>query len=210
MKLLHMLLPPLAKARLRGDIDDLHRIALAFALDDADGAARLSGKRAALWNAVCNDAANLASQMFVHSDDKSLDWDLGRHRRRLNAQSLAAIYWWLLLYQLVLFRNRGIDGYDKAADFDALCHTAEALMAHLTALPHIAAVHPGPWEERWRAQVALEAAIGIYNCTMDILGISINTEARILRVSLFTTATERSFDANTRPAVIRAARSAGD
>ena len=206
MGILDTLLPPLAAARLRGDIAELNRIALLFAAPDAN---RLTPSRAALWTASCNAAANLVTELFVKNSDKALNWGLRRHRRRLNHQRLAAIYWWMLLYQLVLFRNRGIDGYDKAADFDALYNAAEDLMAQFIALPHIRAAHPGVWAERWQAQVGLEAAIGMYNRTMDIMGIAINAEARITCVSLFTSATERAYDRVTKPAVLRAAQDIG-
>ena len=194
-----MLFPPVAKARLRGDIAELNRVALGCAAEALPDA-----KRAALWAACCEAAADLVSQLFVKNSDKTLNWGLQRHRRKLNGQRLAAIYWWMLLYQLVLFRNRGIDGYDRAADFDALCDAADEVMAQFIALPHIGAAHPGAWEERWRTQVCLEAALGIYNSTMRALGIGINADARILCVSLFTSATERAFDAATKPAVLRA------
>ena len=199
MDILPMLFPPIAKARLRGDIAELNRIALGCAAEALPDA-----KQAALWAACCNAAADVVSQLFVKNSDKTLNWDLQRHRRKLNGQRLAAIYWWMLLYQLVLFRNRGIDGYDRAADFAALCEAADEVMAQFVALPHIRAAHPGAWEERWRTQVCLEAALGIYNRTMGIMGIGINADARILCVSLFTSATERSFDAATKPAVLRA------
>ena len=199
MDILPMLFPPVAKARLRGDIAELNRIALGCAAEALPDA-----KRAALWAACCDAAADVVSQLFVKNSDKTLNWGLQRHRRKLNGQRLAAIYWWMLLYQLVLFRNRGIDGYDRAADFDALCDAADEVMAQFVALPHIGAAHPGAWEERWRTQVCLEAALGIYNSTMRALGIGINADARILCVSLFTSATERAFDAATKPAVLRA------
>lgn len=199
MDILQILFPPIAKSRLRGDIAELNRVALGCAAEALPDA-----KRAALWAACCDAAADVVSQLFVKNSDKTLNWDLQRHRRKLNGQRLAAIYWWMLLYQLVLFRNRGIEGYDRAADFAALCGAADEVMARFVALPHIGAAHPGAWEERWQTQVCLEAALGIYNRTMDTLGIRLNADARILCVSLFTSATERAFDRVTRPAALRA------
>ncbi len=185
-----------SKSRLRSDINELHRISLEF------GTPKLDRKRAALWSACCEGAADTLAQLFVQNTDRTLDWGLKRQRKRLNAQNLAAIYWWMLLYQLVLFRNRGIDGYDRGDDFDALCDTADDLMAELIRLPHIGAVNPGTWQEHWQRQVALEAALDMYNCVMGALGIRVNTEARVMQVSLFTSATERRFNAVTKPAVI--------
>lgn len=189
------LLPGFAKAKLRSDIAELRRIALEF------GGGQLDGRRAALWVACCDGAADTVTQLFVQNSDKRLDWGLRRHRKRLNGQRLAAIYWWMLLYQLVLFRNRGIDGYDKVEDFEALRDAADALMAELVRLPDIEAVYPGPWQEHWQRQVALEAALDMYNSVMDVMGIGINRDARVIRVSLFTSATERAYETVTKRAV---------
>ena len=189
-------LPRFPKSRLRSDIDVLRTISLEF------GAEQLDRKRAALWMACCDGAADTVSQLFVQNADRMLEWGLKRHRKRLNAQRLAAIYWWMLLYELVMFRNRGMDGYDRVEDFEALSSIAEDLMAELVSLPHISAVNPGPWQEHWKRQVSLEAALDIYNSVTDALALRINTETRIMRVSLFTSTTERRFDTVTRAAVM--------
>ena len=188
-------LPRFPKSRLLSDIDVLRTISLEF------GAEQLDRKRAALWMACCDGAADTVAQLFVQNDDRMLEWGLKRHRKRLNAQRLAAIYWWMLLYELVMFRNKGIDGYDRLEDFEALSSTAEDLMAELVSLPHISAVNPGPWQEHWKRQVSLEAALDIYNSVMDALALRINIETRIMRVSLFTSTTERRFDTITRSTV---------
>ena len=188
------LLPGFAKARLRSDIGELRRIALEF------GGAHLSGRRAALWAACCEGATDTVTQLFVQNSDKRLDWGLRRYRKRLNGQRLAAIYWWMLLYQLTLFRNRGMDGYDKVEDFEALREAAEAFMGELVRLPHIGALYPGHWHEHWERQVALEAAMDMYNGVMGIMGIDINREARVMRVSLFTSATEHAYETVTKRA----------
>ena len=184
-----------AKSRLRSDISELRRISVELGADNLDR------RLGALWTASCDGAADTVEQLFVENTDKTLDWGLKRHRKRLNGQRLAAIYWWMLLYQLVMFRNRGIDGYDRSADFDTIRETAEDLMAELVRLPHIGAVNPGPWQEHWQRQVSLEAALDMYNSVMDTLAIRINTEARVMAVSLFTSATERRFNTVTRQAV---------
>lgn len=189
-------LPRFPKSRLRSDIDVLRTISLEF------GAEQLDRKRAALWMACCDGAADTVAQLFVQNADRMLEWGLKRHRKRLNAQRLAAIYWWMLLYELVMFRNRGMDGYDRVEDFEALSSIAEDLMAELVSLPHISAVNPGPWQEHWKRQVSLEAALDIYNSVTDALALRINTETRIMRVSLFTSTTERRFDTVTRAAVM--------
>ena len=187
-----------AKSRLRSDISELRRISVEL------GADKLDHRLGALWAASCDGAADTVEQLFVENADKTLDWGLKRHRKRLNGQRLAAIYWWMLLYQFVMFRNRGIDGYDRIEDFATMRETAEDLMAELVRLPHIGAVNPGPWQEHWQRQVSLEAALDMYNSVMDALAIRINTEARVMAVSLFTSATERRFNTVTRKAVMTA------
>jgi hypothetical protein len=186
-----MRLPFLAgssKSRLRSDIDELLRISLEL------GANSLDSRLAALWAGCCKGAADTVAQLFVQNTDKSLDWGLKRHRKRLNEQRLAAIYWWMLLYQLVLFRNRSIDGYDRNEDFGELREAAGRLIDEFVRLPHIGAADPGPWQEHWQRQVALEAALDVYNSVMETLGLRINAEARVMQVSLFTSATERRFN----------------
>ena len=187
-----------AKSRLRSDINELRRISVEL------GADKLDRRLGALWTASCDGAADTVEQLFVENADKTLDWGLKRHRKRLNGQRLAAIYWWMLLYQLVMFRNRGIDGYDRNKDFHALRGAADDLIAEFVRLPHIGAVNPGPWQEHWQRQVSLEAALDMYNSVMDALAIRINTEARVMAVSLFTSATERRFNTVTRQAVMSA------
>ena len=185
-----------AKTRLRSDIDELRRVSAQFGDDILDD------RLGALWAASCDGAADITAQLFVQNEDEGIDWGLKRHRKRLNGARLAAIYWWMLLYQLVLFRNKGVAGYDRIEDFAALCEAADALMEHLVALPHIGAVNPGPWQEHWQRQVSLEAALDIYNAVMGLLSIRLNTEARVMSVSLFTSATERRFNTVTAPSLI--------
>ena len=155
-----------AKSRLRSDINELRRISEELGTD------KLDSRLGALWAASCEGAADTVEQLFVDNTDKTLDWGLRRHRKRLNAQSLAAIYWWMVLYQLVIFRNRGIDGYDRIRDFEALRDAASDLIAEFVRLPHIRAVNPGPWQDHWQRQVSLEAALDMYNSVMEILGIA--------------------------------------
>ena len=195
---IQMRLPFLAgssKSRLRSDINELLRISQEF------GASDLDSRLAALWSGCCEGAADTVAQLFVQNTDKSLDWGLKRHRKRLNEQRLAAIYWWMLLYQLVLFRNRGIDGYDRIEDFEELREAANHLIDEFVRLPHIGAANPGPWQEHWQRQVSLEAALDVYNSVMETLTLRINTEARVMQVSLFTSATERRFATVTRTSV---------
>ncbi len=66
---------------------------------------------ARLWSALCDQAENTVYQLIIRNDDGRLDWGLKKHRSKVDYAQLVAIYWWILLYQLVLFRNRGLYGY---------------------------------------------------------------------------------------------------
>ena len=187
-----------SKSRLRSDINELRRITLEF------GENNLDSRLVPLWKGCCEGATDTVEQLFVQNTDRSLDWGLKRQRKRLNGQRLAAIYWWMLLYQLVIFRSRGIEGFDRMKDFDILRDAANGLMAEFAQLSHINAVNPGPWQEHWQRQVALEAALDMYNSVMDTLALRINTEARVMQVSLFTSATESRFTTVTRSEVMAA------
>ena len=187
-----------SKSRLRSDINELRRITLEF------GANNLDSRLVPLWNGCCEGAADTVEQLFVQNTDRSLDWGLKRQRKRLNGQRLAAIYWWMLLYQLVIFRSRGIDGFDRMKDFDLLRDAANGLIAEFAQLPQINAVNPGPWQEHWQRQVALEAALDMYNSVMATLALRINSEERVMQVSLFTSATENRFTTVTRSEVMAA------
>ena len=248
--ILRAVLPPLARAKLRGDIAELSRAAQDFpprtggeiharhadadapqpgrgggaadglvGLDapppfapDAPDIAPLTPKQAVLWRELCAAAADNAAQILVRRGAGALDWGLRSRANRVNRNRLAGIYWLFIVYQLTIFRSRGIDGYDKSSDYDALAAAADALIARIAAQAQTAppdAPPRAPWQAaQWRNQVPLEAALDIYNRVMQIVGVPLNPEARIYRVSVFTTATERDFDGRTRPAVVIAAADA--
>jgi len=90
--------------------------------------------------------------------------------------------------------------------------TPNFALNHVYALDVVAAIHLIIQSGKGKGQafnIAQDETVSLDEF-LSILAELMNTQARILRVSLFTTATERNFDANTRPAVIRAARSAED
>ena len=158
--------------------------------------AGLSRQRIALWEACCDGAADLMAQLFIKNQIKQLDWDLKKRRRKLNRPRLQTIYWWMLLYQLVLLRNRGLDGYDKDQEFECLRQVAFDFIEELASSPENDVANPGPWGDGWYRQVSLEAALGLYNGVMQVFGVYVDMEARIYRVSLFTSASERAYDSN--------------
>lgn len=160
--------------------------------------AGLSAQRSAIWEACCNGAEDLVAQLFIANRDKHLDWGLKKHRRKLDRTRMSAVYWWMLLYQLVLLRNRGLDGHDKDEEFASLSQVAHEFMETLASSPDSPAINPGPWEERWDRQVSLEAALGLYNILMQVFRLHVDFEVRIARVSLFTSATENAYDTNIR------------
>jgi hypothetical protein len=133
-------------------------------------------------------------QLFVDNEDKNVDWRLKGHRRKLNPPRLVAVYWWMVHYQLVLFKNRGAEGYDVEDEFSELLGTAQGFLRHLMSIDGYGTVDPGQWADGWASQTSLEAALGLYNVMMQILGLRIDLEQRINRVSLFTSASERAYD----------------
>lgn len=132
----------------------------------------------------------------MESADKTVDWKLKGHKRKLTPPRLVAVYWWMVLYQLVLFKNRGAEGYDVECEFSELLGTAQGFLKNLISLDGYGAVDPGQWDDGWASQVSLEAALGLYNRVMQLLGQRIDIEQRIYRVSLFTAASERAYDVN--------------
>jgi len=154
----------------------------------------LPPRTATLWEAMCDGASDILHQLLVKNGDKHLDWGLKRARHKINEPRLVVMYWWLLLYQLVMFRNRGVAGYSVEEEFPGLRHAAHQFIAHLASSNNFRVGMPDPWEERWETQVSLEASLGLYNRVMGMLGMYVDLDKRIFRVSLFTSATERVYD----------------
>ena len=158
----------------------------------------LSARRSALWETQCGEAAELVYQLLIKNSHKQLDWGLKGHRGRVNHPRLVTIYWWMLLYQLVMLRNRGLEGYCADEEFRELSRMADRFMRQRSVSPEFNGEMPEPWDKGWRDQVTLEAGLGIYNRTMELLGLYIDPGRRIEMVSLFTSATERAYDSRVR------------
>ena len=186
------------KAKLQRAIEDL-----------ADRARRESERqalpppRAAVWETLCDGAAEIVHQLLTRNAHRDLDWGLKGHRGRIDDRRLAVIYWWMLLYHLVMFKSRGLDGYDTEVEFPALRDVAQSFCSHLASAPEFGGVKCEPWENRWQSQVSLEASMAIYNRTLELLGLPNDLTRRINRVSLFTTATERGYTSTVSEAVHR-------
>ncbi len=152
-------------------------------------------RRALVWEALCGGASDILSQLLVSNREKALDWGLKGQRGKVTYPRLVALYWWMLLYQLVLFKNRGIDGYGPAdEEFSEMSKAAREWVGSLASDSGQQIAAPEPWEPGWRSQVSLEAALGLYNRVTVMLEMRIDPDARVLRVSHFTTATVRAYD----------------
>ena len=189
MPILDALMPGKAKANTRNAIAELNVLA-----HKEPERQSLSPALAILWDSICDAASFLMFQLFVANEDRTLDWKLKRHRRRLKPARLVVVYWWMVLYQLVLFKNRGTEGYDVEDEFPELLYMAQGFLNNLASIDGYGAVDPGQWDDGWSSQVSLEAALGLYNHVMQLLGLRIDQEQRINRVSLFTSASERAYD----------------
>ena len=198
MPILDALVPGRAKSNTRNAIGDLNAVARKEAERQA-----LPPARAALWSSICDGASFLLHQLFVDNEDKTVDWRLKGHRRKLSPTRLVAAFWWMVHYQLVLFKTRGADGYVVQDEFSELLNTARSLLAYLTSIEGYGGGDPGHWSEGWASQVSLEAALGTYNALMQMLGLRIDLEQRINRVSLFTSASERAYDSIVKTAASR-------
>ena len=147
-----------------------------------------------LWWAFCDQAENTVYRLIIRDDDGRLDWGLKGHRGKIDYPRLVAVYWWMLLFQLVLFRNRGLDGYTPDEDLPIFSDAAHSfLQREFSRLPTPVPL-PGPWDERWLRQYTLESALGIYNQVYQLLGLNNDLNRRISHVSGFTTASETAYD----------------
>ena len=147
-----------------------------------------------LWWALCDQAENTVYQLIVENDDGRLDWGLKERRRKVDYTRLVAVYWWMLLYQLVLFRNRGLEGYTPDEDLPILNDAAHSFLQREFSRLAAPSNLPVPWDERWLRQSTLESALGVYNQVYQLLGLSNDLNRRIGHVSHFTTATETAYD----------------
>ena len=155
---------------------------------------RFTPRLARLWTAFCDQAENTVYQLIIRNDDGRLDWGLRKHRSKVDYAQLVAIYWWMLLYQLVLFRNRGLYGYFPSEELPIFSDAAHSfLQREFRNLPGSVPL-PEPWDEQWLRKHTLESALEIYNLVYDRLGLDNDLSRRIGRVSHFTTATETAYD----------------
>ncbi len=175
------------------------------AVDFAD-AEWLGERRLALWATLCEASSQTLRQLFVHNDDPLMDWGLKRRASRVTDVQMATLFWWMMLYQLVLFKNRGLDGFEPEDEIDFMSHEARHLVEREFRKFGSAAEPPAEWSDKWRAQFALESALDMYDHFYALLGLRRDLTKRIEHVSHFTTITERAWD---RMAASKASRARG-
>ncbi len=161
----------------------------------------------AVWEALCDEAAHVVLALFVCSKDRRINWGLRSLGMGVTEATLLMEYWWMLLYLLVMLRNRGIEGFTADKAIPELRHAARRFAARSAPAFGLASGELRAWQEGWESQVALEASLGIYDRTMELLDLPVDVMERIDRVSLFTTATEQSYDSSVR--IILRRRGAG-
>lgn len=184
------LVPGLKRRRNLGlSIDGLTEVARSRA-----EAENLNRDRARLWRLLCDASGQTLHQLLIKNSDKQMDWGLKKHIKLIDDSVLVVIFWWMLLYQIVLFNHRGLKGYDPADELGALHDIARRFVEFEFIRLGIASEPPGPWASNWNRLFALESAMEFYNHTYQLLGLRNDLTRRINHVSHFTTITEQAFD----------------
>ena len=189
MNLAELLIPGRRKRRrnLELSIDGVTEIARARA-------GELDSRGAALWNLLCDASRETLRQLLISNDDELLDWGLKKHIKRVDDLSLLIFFWWMLLYQLVLFKTRGLEGYNPSDDAGPMHDLSRSFVtAELTRLGK-GVGPPASWADDWDRQFPLESAMSMYNSVYNLLGLSGDLTIRIQHVSHFTTITEKAYD----------------
>ena len=158
---------------------------------EADG---LDASRARLWNMLCDASGQTLQQLLVKNDDRRLDWGLKKHSKRISDPVLVVLFWWMLLYQIVVFKNRGLAGYTPDEEVEAMYEVARRFVETEFARMEVEVDPPGPWADGWRRQYPIESAMEFYNSTYSMLNLSNDLTLRIEHVSHFTTLTEQAYD----------------
>ena len=159
-----------------------------------DSAGELVSRDAALWNMLCDASRETLRQLLISNDDELLDWGLKKHIGRVDDFSLVIFFWWMLLYQIVLFKTRGLDGYDSARDSGRMYELSRRFVTVELGKLGKGAGPPASWADDWERQFPLESAMSMYNSVYNLLGLSGDLTIRIQHVSHFTTITENAYD----------------
>lgn len=157
-------------------------------------AGELDGRNAALWNMLCDASRETLWQLLINNDDELLDWNLKKHIKRVNDFNLVIFFWWMLLYQIVLFKTRGLSGYDPANDAGRMHDISLIFVTVELEKMGRSSGPPSSWADEWERQFPVESAMSMYNSIYNLLGLSGDLTVRIQHVSHFTTITEKAYD----------------
>ena len=154
----------------------------------------LDSRGAALWNILCDASRETLRQLLINNDDELLDWNLKKHIKRVNDFNLVIFFWWMLLYQIVIFKTRGLAGYDPANDAGRMHEVSLIFVTAELQKMGRSSGPPASWADDWERQFPLESAMSMYNSVYNLLGLSGDLTARVQHVSHFTTITEKAYD----------------
>ena len=182
-------MPGQRRRKLSQSIDGVADVARSRA--EAD---RLDAQRAKLWNMLCDASGQTLQQLLVKNDDRRLDWGLKKHAKRVSDPVLVVLFWWMLVYQIVVFKNRGLEGYTPEDEVEPMFEAAQRFVETEFARMEVETGPPGPWAENWRRQYPIESAMEFYNSTYSMLNLPNDLTLRIEHVSHFTTLTEQAYD----------------
>ena len=188
MPILDRIVPGPSKAKLRKAIEQLDQTARSES--ERQG---LPPERAVLWEGLCDGASETIVKLLTENRDWQLDWGLGAAGRHVVQSRLVVMYWWMLLFQIVLFRDRGLKRYDANVELPELYTAARQFINHLTSAPELNQITTGDWEEWWESPTPLQAALGLYSSVMELFGLRNKEKQRTLRASLFTIVAERIY-----------------
>ena len=158
---------------------------------ESDG---LDTPRARLWNMLCDASRQTLEQLLIKNDDRRMDWGLKKHIRRVDDPTLVVLFWWMLLYQIVVFKNRGLEGYTPDDEMEPMYEAAQRFVETEFGRLGVDSEPPGPWADNWRKQYPIESAMEFYNATYSMLNLGNDLTMRIEHVSHFTTLTEQAYD----------------
>ncbi len=189
MGIADLFMPGQRRRRLGQSIEGVVTVARLRA--EVDG---LDAPRARLWGMLCDASGQTLQQLLVKNDDRRLDWGLKKHAKRVSDPVLVVLFWWMLVYQIVLFKNRGLEGYATDAEIEPMYELARRFVETEFARMEVETDPPGPWAENWRRHYPIESAMEFYNSTYSMLNLGNNLTLRIEHVSHFTTLTEEAYD----------------
>ena len=157
-------------------------------------AEELDSRGAALWNILCDASRETLRQLLINNAAELLDWNLKKHIQRVNDFNLVIFFWWMLLYQIVIFKRRGLAGYDPANDAGRMHEVSLIFVTAELQKMGRSSGPPASWADDWERQFPLESAMSMYNSVYNLLGLSGDLTARVQHVSHFTTITEKAYD----------------